>query len=919
MSANFSKSLTLTAVLFSGFLIGDENYEHTFKTEDGKITVKNSTEANKLTIETKDGETTETKTISGYINIKNSTRDHGLLSLEAAEVKFDDIGLSAGSIKELSFDSTSGTKLIGRASSLNDVVHAKKITGSQTSGTNEIKGKEIIGEELNFKGGSLTLQAHNGVRLNIINLQDTIFKTSDKGAREKTDISVTTSITMNKGNFTANTLNIGQAARSGTSRISGKIDLNEVSLFKTTSIDGADISIELKKGSKLETGTLKNIRELTTTGGSTQKPNSLKVTNSSERLSISTITLDPHSSIEAANNLTSDVNTTFNFSTTDSSFNIGSITTTGKAPATSLQPELANEGDLSLLRVNINAMDTDSSKTHFEKFVKIIEGSESTSALLLKEKMLNTSARIRLNSSTVDGSYFDTKKYDAKTIDNTSKGKYKLGKNKLDSNFTFVDFYFGKKADKTEDSATKVLDLLARYNKNGLHDLITDTQGDDPSTAEAGSSSSGSSEGSGSIDPTLTHKPSPTPPSGVSGNAQRLALSIGDFGSRFKSSLDSNSESAKVFSHFFMLDGDKATRKENALNQLGDLLPSDLDNSLQNFALETYNTTASTVDSIVQDSSLANSLKSLSKLRFASNDASSFMSNGSNLASDIKSDIDINPRDGTPQIIEYIEESVSEAYAQVFYQNIYQKDISNIKGYSSNSFGLVAGYNHRVLDLILGVNLGYASSIVSKGTNFNTLAPRFYLYSLDEGFSYQASIGYAMHIIGSERVQSFLGSKASASYLANEFNASFLLGYKMNFDKHLLTPAFKLTYLLLSQNPYEEKGSFGLKVDSKTQQALLPSVGLNYSYTLTDGLKLSAGAFVFYDVLSKTPLVNASFLDGEISFLVASLGNESFGGSINTSLSYELNERHALSLTYLGSFKASLVASALSARYGFRF
>ncbi|PAF43264.1 autotransporter outer membrane beta-barrel domain-containing protein [Helicobacter sp. 11S02629-2] len=802
-------------------------------------------------------------------NITTTKDNQGTLSLITKDIKFTDISRderfkTIPRIKSIVFDGESGNKLLGDKENFDNDIRAYSISiGNSNQGTNEIKAGDMEVDDLSFKG----------------------------------------SITANKLKVTKLTLDGG------------------ISSFKDSIDSGNPLDLILKNGASITTADIKNPAKLTTEGGDSGKINKVIVTSTSTLPSFSSASLSPFTTIESKGGF-SITSTTFNFSTTENSFNIGTIETGESYLRLASLPKIDGKKDSQT-----------ADKNNLRKFMQaagVTKDTKDTNALLLKEGFLSATShdnlQIYYSSAPEDDGDFLSQTYTAKDITGKDKGKYKLVEEKLKSNFIFVDFYLGKK-EKTASEGDKTIDLLAKYNDNGLFELITDTkpdegstsdkpQGDDPSTGTTDSTTPSSPPSSEGTKPSEKDKATnssdktkpqatPTSKSGVSGNVQRLAVSIGKFGGKHKSTTGGTSPSDRVLNQFFIIEGDKREQREGALNKLGDLLPSDLDNSLQNFALENQNTTTSIVDNIVQDSSLANSLKALSKLRFAS----ALTTN----TTDTKSDKD------AIEYVEYIEEPSSEVYAQAFYQNIFQGTRTGIKGYSSNSFGLLAGYNYRVLDLIVGGNLSYANSMVGRETNFNTIAPRIYLYSLNEGFTYQASLGYALHAIGSERIQSFLGSKATSSHIANEFNASFLLGYKMSFNHHSITPAFRLTYLLLSQNPYEENGSFGLKIDSKTQHALLPSLGANYTYTINEDFKLMAGAFIFYDVLSKDPLVNASLLDGEISFLVASLGNESLGGNVNLSLSYALSEAQNLSLTYLGSFKSSLVASAISARYGFRF
>ncbi|PAF44583.1 autotransporter outer membrane beta-barrel domain-containing protein [Helicobacter sp. 11S02629-2] len=820
---------------------------------------------------------------------------------------------------------------------------------------------------------------------------------------------------------------LGTESRQGKSGIAGSLNLDKTDL-KATSIDGAGLSIILKDGAKINASKIRNVTNLTTQGGSTSSLNTIKATESisggdSGINGFTNANFSPYTSIdvgESSNDVAfRAINATFNFDTTEDSFNIGTIKSNSPLGSNiNLQPLQLDSGDIDLTNLKIEALNKTTAEKHMQGFIDKLSD-KSKEALLLKKDMLQTNGRILLGEGRTpvvekvtrdsldveDGGlkgkeYFQSTEYDTKDVKGESAGKYKLGKKKLDSSFTLVSFYFGKSAtpseeekktieanklileenkkiaeenaklaeenktiDKenapiieenakiaeenkkirernrtkqegeekealkpitkfpkprkrlkslkdTEQIYDKKLSLLAKYNETGLVDMVSD----EPATE--GDASSDTSSDTSPSDTNKTNEKLKAILNNPSDNLKDIALQVGKSHGKFKT----NSTSAKVFDRLLIIEGStQAEISQHAKALLNDLLPNDLNNTIQNYALESNQNTTFTLDNIISTSSLANLLKGfdISKLRYA--DASQKTIPAALAQKEVASDVEY----------EYVSYSNVEAYAQALYTNIYQAARSGVKSYSSNGFGLIAGVNYRpegVLEnigfvdtLIVGASLSYLYSRTDFEANYNTMAPRIYVYSLGEGFTYQASLGYALHAIGQTRSQSNWNSKASSSYLANEANASLLLGYKLNFDKHSILPALRLNYSLLLQSAYSEQGEFGLKVSSKTQNALLPALGLGYEFSANESLKLGAAVYVSYDVLSSNLINNVSFLDEELSFNVVTLANTPLSASINLNARYNIGESSNLGLTYIGTFKQDLIATTLSFRYGYRF
>ncbi|PAF45577.1 autotransporter outer membrane beta-barrel domain-containing protein [Helicobacter sp. 11S02629-2] len=628
----------------------------------------------------------------------------------------------------------------------------------------------------------------------------------------------------------------------------------------------------------------------------------------------------------------------FNFSTTTKK--LGYLDTSPSETTFNLA-SIESKGTLSLPSLYLNGLgDTNTLKTNLESFLNqasLQQNGTEIKALLLKPDFLKAQ-NITIGGTKVDASFFSGVFFSVKDIKGSDVGSYRVSKTKVDSNLTFIDFYLGDKQSQSL-SPTK-LSLLATYNQDALYNLIkgsTLNPSDIPKTSTPSTPSSpsmpsspsspsipgtpsdtsqpsipGTSDNLGTSDKNTPFNPSPTPET----NLEVLAKDIGNYGYRYKP----NTPSSKIFNRLNNLQGSSDPQKrQDAIAVLKDLLPSDLNDAIENYALESNSASLRMLDSIVSNSSLANSLRFLTKAYFASNDINDRIKNYDPSSPFISLlGYEILPNDS----FDYLDMLDREVYAQVLYQNIFQGERKTIEGYNLNSFGFVGGYNQRLASVLVGVNLTYTTAFTSLDSNYNSLSPRIYFYSLDgsSGLVYQSSLGYSLHSIAQQRSQTSLNTQARSSFFANEFNAYALLGYKFNFlHKHFLTPALRLSYIYLNQNAYTESGEFGLKVPSKSDHALLLSAGVNYEYKVLEGFKIGASGFLFYDVLSKSKIVNVAFLDDGISFSSASLGNDPLGVMLNLSASYDLDASNSLAFTYSGTFKSSLIATTLSLRYGYKF
>ncbi|PAF51878.1 hypothetical protein BKH43_01195 [Helicobacter sp. 13S00401-1] len=583
--------------------------------------------------------------------------------------------------------------------------------------------------------------------------------------------------------------------------------------------------------------------------------------------------------------------------TSETTFNLASIESKG---ALSL-PALYLHGSGIMLQGSLES---------FLAKAGLSKNSTDANALLLKENFL-LGKSITINGAKVDPSCFSGVLFSTKDMKGSDAGKYIVGKMKVESNLTFIDFYLGSK--QSEALSPSKLSLLATYHSDALYKLITSSNlklSDIPSPTKPNTNPS--SKDITTITPLHTSSADfkVTPET----NLESLALKVGEYISRYHR----NTPSSKIYDRLNALKRTNSFQKrQEAISVLKDLMPSDLNNAVENYALESNLASFRIVDEVVANSSLANSLRFLSKARFAMNDKNESRLKNYDPSSPFSILLDYIPLPNDS--FEYIKEPTKEVYAQTIYQNIIQGERRSVQGYSLNTFGFVGGFNQRLSNLLVGANLTYSTAFTSFNANYNSLSPRLYLYSLDTGLTYQVSLGYSLHFIGTNRTQGMLDTSAKASYLANEFNSYALLGYKFELGKHALMSSLRLSYIYLHQSAYSENGEFGLKVPAKNDNSLLPSFGLNYEFKALEGLKVMVSGFIFYDVLSKSRVFNVAFLDDGINFNVASLGSDPFGGMLNLGVTYSLDVNNNLALSYAGTFKSSLIATTLSLRYGYRF
>ncbi|MDX1923008.1 MAG: autotransporter outer membrane beta-barrel domain-containing protein [Alphaproteobacteria bacterium] len=191
-------------------------------------------------------------------------------------------------------------------------------------------------------------------------------------------------------------------------------------------------------------------------------------------------------------------------------------------------------------------------------------------------------------------------------------------------------------------------------------------------------------------------------------------------------------------------------------------------------------------------------------------------------------------------------------------------------GYDSETGGFMFGVDREVeKGLRIGAAGGYehtsitATNSASTGGESNT--GRFGLYGskeLDDNISVHARLGYALHMIDTERLETNNGLIGRSSHDGHEFSSGLQLSKKINMHGYTFTPKAGLSYVLLAEDGYTETGAgiFNATVSDKDTHSLrlitgltvarpttirewdvTPEARIKYSYETLDAISATTG------------------------------------------------------------------------------
>lgn len=247
-----------------------------------------------------------------------------------------------------------------------------------------------------------------------------------------------------------------------------------------------------------------------------------------------------------------------------------------------------------------------------------------------------------------------------------------------------------------------------------------------------------------------------------------------------------------------------------------------------------------------------------------------------------------------------------------------QGTYANVAGYNSSTGGLVLGADRVISsDMSLGAVLGISTSSMSSNNsaapsnlNINSYQLGGYGdYKLTSALklNYQADI--AINQNSGSRNISFYGVTANSNYTS--YTGHLGTGIQQNFtlnDKTSITPTFRLDYLTVQSQAYNESnaGVLNLNVNNQAWNELLTTAGLRADYEFMPKLRLSTNVSAGYNTLNRQVLLGASYAGGGNSFTTYGLQlspwiyNAGLGISGKITKDLELNIRYDLQTSTSG-------------------
>jgi len=210
-------------------------------------------------------------------------------------------------------------------------------------------------------------------------------------------------------------------------------------------------------------------------------------------------------------------------------------------------------------------------------------------------------------------------------------------------------------------------------------------------------------------------------------------------------------------------------------------------------------------------------------------------------------------------------------------------------GYTSNSYGLIAGADKKYDDWFVGtaVALGKstASSTSGESTSSDTMmfqATEYASHPMGEGrVNLQGSFAYLTN--DKDRTDSFDSKNYNADYDGFSLNAGveYEQGFNVN-EKTMIAPHVGLTGIYVENGGYTEKGGNNAQeVSSASSKALIANVGARAQYKITENSALVANADIGYDMI-------ADSVDYEARTALGTSGTQHIKGAKPEALEYDV-------------------------------
>ncbi|MDR2838499.1 MAG: autotransporter domain-containing protein [Azonexus sp.] len=238
-------------------------------------------------------------------------------------------------------------------------------------------------------------------------------------------------------------------------------------------------------------------------------------------------------------------------------------------------------------------------------------------------------------------------------------------------------------------------------------------------------------------------------------------------------------------------------------------------------------------------------------------------------------------------------------------------------GFDGNTWGAVLGADSLIDSRSrLGFAVAYArtdidgkSNIAGHHAEVDTYQAIAYgSHSLDDRTDVNVQVDGGINDNSGRRQIRFAGVNRIAKADYTGWNAHLGLGIRrmMNLDaKTTITPFVRADYTWVDNHGYTEKGAnaLNLKVNSKSLDELVLSVGGKLNYAVSKATSLSANLGVGYDLIGKDTLITSTFVGGGSAFQTEGVGQQRlrtrgglglttvYDNGLETSVNYDIEAR----------------------------
>lgn len=240
-------------------------------------------------------------------------------------------------------------------------------------------------------------------------------------------------------------------------------------------------------------------------------------------------------------------------------------------------------------------------------------------------------------------------------------------------------------------------------------------------------------------------------------------------------------------------------------------------------------------------------------------------------------------------------------------------------GFKTKSGGFMGGIDRGFGDGVLaGIAFGFDQTYIDEdnGNSGHVSTPRVALYGTYETgpLAFDATLGYAHHLIDTRRLVTATAQTAEADHGGDEIAAAVQASYRIEAGDVTITPRAGAMYTHLSEESFVESGApgFNLTVASRNTESLRPFVGVDIakSFAMEDGTKLKPQLSLEYSRETMDDAPSSTVSVGGGTFTVRGLEPSEDRVTAGLSLDAEVDNR----LSFHAGYQAVLPTGNLFAQ-----